>query len=153
MFTPTEILDIAITLEKSTERRYKTANRHTKIPALKDLLEWAAQEEEKHAEFFADLKRRIAIDRVYDAGEEISDDFFKTLLGDAPFSLEDIDFSRINSIQDLLSVFIEFERDTVLFYELLQSFLTDKDASEEIEKIITEEKKHIEKFQAFISAD
>ena len=153
MFNTIEVLDIAITLEKNTERLYKTTLRHIKNFALKELLVWAAKEEAKHAEYFSTLKDNVLSDTKNEIVKDISDDFLGISLGEKPFSLEDVDFSKISSIEDMVSVFIEFEKDTVLFYELLQSFLLDEDASEKVDQIIGEEKQHIEKLKRFFMED
>ena len=151
MFSTIEILDIAITLEKNTERLYKSALRHTKKFALKDLLAWAAQEEVKHAEFFTNLKKQVQTSGHGEENMDMRNELLNTVLKDTPFSLEDIDFTKISSMKDLLSAFIEFENDTILFYEFLNSFLTDEDASVQIDQIIREEKHHIEKLNEFLS--
>ena len=151
MFNTIEIIDIAITLEKNTERLYKSSRRHTKNFALKDLLAWAAEEEARHSEFFSNLKKKIQKNDERDVVKDAPGEFLDTVLKDTPFSLEDIDFTKVSTMKDLLSIFVEFENDTILFYELLKSFLLDDDSVDKIDQIISEEKKHIEKLRAFSS--
>ena len=45
------------------------------------------------------------------------------VLGDQTFSLKDVDFSKIDQIEDVIKLAIEFERDTVVFYEMIESFI------------------------------
>ena len=151
MFNTLEILDIAITLEKNTERLYNSTIRHIKNFDLKDLLAWAGKEEAKHAEYFSNLRDAVVSDTKNDVVKDLSDDDLGSVLGNTLFSLEDVDFTKISTLKDLLLVFIEFENDTILFYELLQSFLVDEAASEKVDQIINEEKQHIEKLQAFLT--
>lgn len=61
------------------------------------------------------------------------------------FSLADVDFSRVKNSKELVDIFIEFENDTILFYEMLKTFLVDEKTIEHLEKIIQEEASHIQK--------
>ena len=69
------------------------------------------------------------------------------LLGDESFSLKDADFSKMDRIEDLLRLAIEFERDTVLFYEMIRSFLETRETLDHLDEIIQEEKSHIRSLQ------
>ena len=57
---------------------------------------------------------------------------------------------NINMIKDLFKVAIEFEKDTVIFYEMIQAMIEDDETSKDLEKIIEEERRHIELFQEFL---
>ena len=45
---------------------------------------------------------------------------------------------------------IEFEKDKVMFYNLLQPFIEDKATLDFLESIIREENEHIQRLQAFL---
>jgi rubrerythrin len=49
----------------------------------------------------------------------------------------------------MLKVFVEFERDTVMFYEILIPFIDDDDTLVQLQRIIAEENKHIERLSQF----
>ena len=66
------------------------------------------------------------------------------MLGDKNFSLKEVDFTSIENREDLVDVFIEFEKDSIIFYEVLKPFVEDPVAREFLQKIIGEEKRHIE---------
>ena len=53
--------------------------------------------------------------------------------------LEDEDFLKIKDIKGLIIALIEFKNDTILFYELIQSSVSDDDTIEKIDQIILEE--------------
>ena len=55
MFSANEILDMAIKLEKNGEVVYRDAIANVSNPELITLLEWMADEEVKHADWFAEL--------------------------------------------------------------------------------------------------
>jgi rubrerythrin len=62
-----------------------------------------------------------------------------------------VDFTRVDRSDDLIGIFIEFEKDTILFYETLIPFIEDNDTLENIAKIIAEENNHIKKLQDFLA--
>jgi rubrerythrin len=62
-----------------------------------------------------------------------------------------LDFSKIDQVHDLIAIFIEFEQDTVLFYETLKPFIEDNDTLNYLNKIIAEENNHIAKLHEFLT--
>ena len=53
----------------------------------------------------------------------------------------------------MIDVFIEFEKDSVIFYKVLEPFVEDPVALEHLQKIIDEENHHIRKLQKFIGSN
>ncbi len=150
MFSAYEIIDIAEKLEKNGEKVYREAMDQTGDPSLKELLEWMADEEVKHAEWFSELKSQVELNKDQLLIREMSGDLVSEFVGDQSFSLKDVDFSAIKDSKELLEVFIEFERDTILFYEMLESFIIDKETGEKLNHIMDEEKTHISKLQELL---
>jgi rubrerythrin len=153
LFSANEILDMAIKIEKNGEAVYRNAIEKVSKPELVLLLERMADEEAKHADWFSNLKLNIREKRANPFMEEMSRELFDDILGDKNFSLKDIDFSSIDKINDLIAIFIDFEKDSVLFYEVLKPFIEDPDALENLKKIIEEEKNHIKKLQEFMGPE
>lgn len=153
MFSTNEILDMAIKLEKNGEAVYRSAIEKVPKPELAALLEWMADEEAKHADWFSNLKLNLEENRADPFMEEMSRELFNDLLGDSNFSLKEVDFSSIDNIDDLIAVFIEFEKDSVLFYQVLEPFVEDPVALENLNKIIDEENRHIKGLQEFIGRE
>jgi rubrerythrin len=77
----------------------------------------------------------------------MSRELFNDLLGDKNFILKDIDFPSVSEIDDLIGIFIEFEKDSVRFYQLLEPFIEDPVSLESLKKVIDEENSHIERLQ------
>ena len=148
MFSIHDILDIAIQLEKNGEKAYGNALAHTSNGSLRDLLTWSAGEEQRHAAWFSQLKTDVEMNADDHLISEMSETLANDIVADQSFSLKDVDFSQIHSTRDLVDIFIEFEEDTILFFEMLRSFITDQDTIGKLEQIIGEEKTHVEKFQA-----
>jgi len=153
LFSTNEILDMAIKLEKNGEAVYRSAIEKVSNPELVSLLEWMADEEVKHANWFADLKLKFDQKGVNPFMEKMSRELFNDLLGDKNFSLKDVDFSSIDKIDDLITVFIEFERDSVLFYQVLEQFIEDPVTLENLKKIIDQENNHIQQLQEIIESE
>jgi rubrerythrin len=147
MFSAYEILDIAVKLEKNGEKVYREAMDQTGDLSLKELLKWMADEEVKHAEWFSELKSEVELNENHHLIRELSGDLVSEFVGEQSFSLQDVDFSAIKGTRELIEVFIEFERDTILFYKMLESFIIDEETGEKLNRILDEENDHISKLQ------
>jgi rubrerythrin len=66
------------------------------------------------------------------------------------FSLEEVNFSGIKDAGELIDTFIEFEKDTILFYDMLTSFILDEKIIQQLEGIIKEEEMHVKKLQELL---
>jgi rubrerythrin len=153
LFVISEILDLAVKLEKNGEATYRRAVDQVDNPELISLLNWMADEEVQHASWFAELKRLSASSETNPFMEEMSRELFDDLVGDQSFSLQEVDFSKIRSVDELLKVFIEFERDTAMFYELLIPFIEDEETSAHLQRIIAEENNHIKRISEFVPGE
>ena len=153
MFSANEILDMAIKLEKNGEAVYRDAIEKVSNPELITLLEWMADEEVKHANWFAELKLQLDQKSVIPFIEKMSQELFNDLLGEKNFSLKDVDFSSVSEIDDLIAIFIEFEKDSVRFYQVLEPFIGDPLSLESLKKIIDEENRHIKQLQKLMGRE
>jgi len=151
MFSIQEILDLAIRLENNGESVYRHAVDEVSEPEIVSLLQWMADEEVEHARWFSELRHKLKTHPTDSFMAEMSREVFADFLGEKSFSHQDVDFSKIERVSDLVAVFIEFEKDTILFYEALKPFIEDNDTLNNLEKIIAEENKHIEKLHQFLA--
>ena len=151
MFSIQEILDLAIRLEKNGESVYRKAAAKLSRADLISLLVWMADEEVKHAAWFSELKYKLETDSINPFMEEMGREVFADMLGEKSFSHREVDFSKIDQPHDLVAVFIEFEQDTVLFYETLKPFIEDNGTLSNLEKIIAEENNHIAQLHRFLT--
>jgi rubrerythrin len=147
LFSANEILDMAFKLEKNGEVVYRDAIEKVSKPELITLLEWMADEEAKHASWFAELKLKLDQKSVNPFMEKMSRELFNDLLGGKNFFLKDVDFSSVSDLGALIAIFIEFEKDSVRFYQILEPFIGDPVSLESIRKIIDEENCHIKRLQ------
>lgn len=152
MFNPKEVLDIAIRIEKNGEAVYRSAIQQVSDNDLKETLQWMADEETQHIEFFTLLKNTVQTTPGIIA-DELSGDMLKGLIGDQSFSLKDVDFSQVRDVDALIHIFIEFENDGIIFYEMLKPFVKNQDTLDHLQKIIDEENRHIQKLESFVNAE
>jgi rubrerythrin len=150
MFSVPEILDLAIQLEKNGESVYRNAVDKVTNPDLVSLLTWMADEEAGHMRWFSEVKKNYEAHSINPFMDEMGRQVFGGILGDKNFSHQDVDFTRVDRSDELIGIFIEFEKDTVLFYETLIPFIEDNDTLENIAKIIAEENNHIKKLHEFL---
>ncbi len=150
MFSLNEIFDIAIKIERNGETAYRKAIDKADKPELASLLGWIADEEMKHTQWLSELRDKYLLMPSEGQVEEISSDLLNELLGDHSLSLDDVDFANIHEVNELIKVWIEFEEDTVLFYEMLQQFIEEEQTTGLIDQIIAEEKKHIANLKELI---
>ncbi len=145
MFTVRDIYDLAIRIEENGERFYRQAMGEVSSPRLKKLLEWNADEEAEHREFFKEKKNAIRDpkDAEDELAEQMSGFVLRDAVSDHAFSLEEVDFSKIFDEKELIRKAIGFEQDSITFYELIASFISDPATLEEIENIKEEERKHV----------
>lgn len=151
MFLIHEILDLAIRLENNGESTYRNAADKTSKSDLVSLLIWMADEEVKHARWFSNLKQKLETDSSNPFMADMGREIFGDMLGEKSFSHREVDFSKVERADDLIAIFIEFEKDTVLFYEMLRPFIEDNDTLTHLAQIITEENNHIAMLLKFLA--
>ena len=147
MFSLKDIIELAIQIENNGERVYRSAIEKISDPSLVSLLQWLADEEAEHAGWFTELKKKVKKTINDPKLEEMGKTILLDAIGEQSFSLKFADISEIQYVKDLVELSIEFEKDTVLFYEMLRPFIDNKDVEEQLNTIITEENRHIQKLQ------
>jgi rubrerythrin len=150
MFSSADIIDLAIQIEKNGEKVYRNALEGVQNQSVASILQWLADEEVEHAKWFSELKqavRKVPVDRRL---EDMGRDILQGILGEESFSLKEADLQNLGSIENLINLAIEFERDTVLFFEMFESFLEDRESLEHLNKIIEEEKRHIQVLEEYL---
>jgi rubrerythrin len=150
MFSLKDIIDIALQIEQNGERIYRTAAGTIEDPALESTLKWLADEEARHFNWFAALKTTVSDGGDYPEQEKMGKELLRNAVGDHSFTLEDADFSSMEKIEDLIRVAIEFEKDTALFYKMLQPLIEDQKTLDQLHVIIHEEENHVRRLKMFL---
>jgi rubrerythrin len=144
MFSAREIIDMAIKIERNGENYYRQATVKVTDPSLQSLLLFLADEEHEHARWFEAFKQRIKDSDEDRKLAEISGTMLQSVVGNQNFSLDDVDLAKLDSTEKLIVIAIEFEKDSILFYEMIQSFIEDPETLGQLNEIIAEENRHIE---------
>lgn len=147
MFNLRDVLDMAIQIERNGESVYRKALARATAPELVEMLSWMAEEESRHARHFDDIRQKLTSEADNPLMDELGRIMLESILGNRTFSLEDVDFSKIEEVNDLLRIMIAFEKDTVEFYRLFRNFLTDKAEQKCLDGIIADEQAHILKLE------
>lgn len=147
MFSEREILEIAIRMEKNGEHEYRRAAGELSDQTLVESLEWMADEEREHGNFFSGLLEELEARAKSHFGEELDAAFLKDLIGGSSLSLKTVDFNDVESVAELLKIYIGFEEDSILFYEMITPMIDNLDTRFQVERIVTEERGHVKRLK------
>lgn len=150
MFSIEDIIELAIQIERNGEAVCRRALEKDIDPPLAALFAWMAEEEKKHVKWFKGLKKTITVHDEDTRLEKMGRELLHDVLGKQSFSLGEIDFSQIEQVNNLLELLIDFENDTVLFYEMIRAVVSDADTLKYLDLIIEEEIKHKQKLRAYL---
>ncbi|SMC27486.1 Rubrerythrin [Desulfacinum hydrothermale DSM 13146] len=148
MFSAWEVLKIAIKLEENGENYYRKAAALQKDPALIQVLEGLAEDEAKHKKWFRQFQDRLQEEPEDRWVQEISGDLLQSMVGDQSFSLQEVDPAELDTMEKILATAIEFEKDTILFYDMLRGFMDEGESANALRQIIEEERLHVEVLEA-----
>jgi rubrerythrin len=147
MFTLTDVRNIAVQIEQNGEETYRRVAEQASDPELARIFNWMADEEKHHGDLFA----AIIDNRTLTAEQEELETMGRSLLQDIvrsqTFSLEQQRLGQATNLDGLLLQSIEFETDTIGFYEFLAGFIDDPDAITQLQGIIEQERGHIRQLE------
>jgi rubrerythrin len=149
MFSLAEVYDLGIRIEKNGEKFYRDALKQAWSEPIADMLGLLAEEEVKHVDFFVKRLDALKQKRENPFLDEMSTSMLKDILGNQTFSLKEADVSKIRSVDELVALAIEFEKDTILFYEMIGSFMPDEGSLRELKEIVKEEERHVRLFETY----
>ncbi|MGA8179879.1 MAG: ferritin family protein [Desulfobacterales bacterium] len=152
MFSLKDIIDIAVQIEQNGERVYRNAAGIISDPPLESMLKWLADEEARHMKWFEALKTTVSDGGDYPEQEKMGKELLQNAVGAHSFTLEDADFSSMEKIEELIRVAIEFEKDTALFYKMLQPLIEDQKTLDQLHVIIQEEENHVRRLKTFLES-
>lgn len=151
MFTLGEIIDLAVRIEANGQKAYRKAQGQVSDPALASMLGWLADEEAEHEKWFIRLGVKVESNKEDPQVEEMGQSVLQGILGEQAFSIDEADFSRIEDLESLLTLSVEFEKDTILFYEMLSAFIEDQKTLNHLNQIIEEENRHVRLLEDFLT--
>lgn len=147
MFTPGDIRNIAVQIEENGEETYRKAARAADNPEVAKMLDWMADEEQRHAQWFANLRSTKILTDEQKELEVMGRALLQDMVKGNPFLLDKKELLDAQDIRDVVSRSITFEQDTIVFYEFLLGFIDDAETLRQLKEIIEEERGHIRKLE------
>ncbi|RJQ64588.1 MAG: hypothetical protein C4530_01920 [Desulfobacteraceae bacterium] len=151
MFSIADVIEIAIQIEKNGEKLLRSSQRKATDPKLISLFQWIADEEVRHAESFAGMRPTGEEKRDTAELDAMGRELLRDMMAQENFSLNENELTRFDRMESLLSKMIEFEQDTVIFYEMIRSFVSDAATTGAVDEIITQEKRHAATLKGFLA--
>jgi len=148
MYTLDDIRQIAIQIELNGEQAYRSAANRSEHHDVAKLLNWMADEEHRHGKWFASMPIAAKeIPNEYQEMEELGRSLLKEMVENKTFSLDGDRLDAATNVVDILVQSLEFEQDTILFYDMLKAFIEDQDGINQLSLIIDEERGHVKVLQ------
>jgi rubrerythrin len=143
LFTLTDICNIAIQIELNGAETYRNGAETTKNAKIAKTLSWMAEEEESHAEWFRSIQSAQVLSSEQKEMEAIGRSLLQDIVKNNSFSLNSEQLINTDELAEVISQSIEFEQDTILFYEILLDFLDEEETVKQLKDIIQEERNHV----------
>ena len=153
MFSLQDIVTVAIKIEENGEQTYRQAAARVNDSRLAELLGELANQEAEHAQWFVDLGGRVKPVEVDEELAGMGEKMLSDIVGEETFSLADADLSASGTLREIVDSAIELERDTVIFYEMVGSMLSDPQIEERLQQIIDEEKSHERRLMEYLDSE
>ena len=150
MFTIRDLCDIAVQIELNGEAVYRQASEVMADPKIEALLHELAEDEKRHAKWFENVglshSGTYSDSQLESAGREL----LQGMMENQTFSLDTTELTHSEKIEQVISQSVTFEKDTILFYEMLSGFIDDEKVLRQLEEIINEEQSHVEKLKGML---
>lgn len=152
MFTIADIRNIAVQIERNGEKSYRKAANAVGDAGLAAVFTRMADEEKRHAEWFASIEGGRELSEEQRELEAVGKSILQEMVKDRTFSLEEEELGEIDNFADVLTKSQGFERDTILFYEMLSGFIENEQTLEQLGRIIDEEKRHQQELEELLGS-
>ena len=151
MFTIADICDIAVQIERNGEATYRKAAQNIENKAIAENLNRMADEEHRHAQLFSTLDDTRSTGPPQDELESMGRALLRDMVKDKTFSLAAEKLSMVSHLAAFFEQSIIFERDTIIFYEMLREFVDDAAVRTKLDRIIAQEREHIDQINALMA--
>ena len=143
MFTFADIRNIAVQIEKNGEESYRNAGRIAADPEIARIMNWMADEEKCHGEWFENLRSNNSLTAEQQEMEALGKSLLQDMIKGNTFLLAQSELEKADTLIAVITRSQAFEQDTILFYEFLLSLIDDQDTAVHLQKIIDEELNHL----------
>ena len=146
-FSGSELVDIAIGIERNGITFYDVMARSTKNAVTRDFFQYLADTEREHIKIFQGMLAEADTWQMPALYAQEYDDYLRALVDSSIFSDEKITSvvaTEANNYIQALELAIGAEKDSILFYNEMKEVISQR-AKVMLDKIITEEKSHLKK--------
>ncbi|MFH1847555.1 MAG: ferritin family protein [Candidatus Omnitrophota bacterium] len=146
-FSGCEIVELAVQIEQNGKEFYSELIKKTDNSKIAEILGYLAEEENNHIDTMKEISGSMC---DYNPPEAYPDEYFaymKALASQYIFTQKDkgSDIAyNIRGYQEGIDMGIQFEKDSILFYEEMKKLVPEK-GKELVGKVILEEKGHLTK--------
>lgn len=140
----TDVLAMAVEMEKVGERFYHEAQNSIKDPNVREVFEYLAGEEEKHLETFEEmLKRAGDQSKPNPFIDPVGPEYIRELISGRVFTVADAPWQEsLFGLKEAMQFALTLEKDSVLFYHEMLSITSHHDI-DMVKQILDEERDHI----------
>jgi rubrerythrin len=157
-FNAFEIFEIAEQIERNGAKFYRKAAQNISNQGIRKMLLELAVMEDNHEQTFADMRKQISYKEreliTFDPENEVAL-YLQAMANGHVFDLKKDPSKQLKgkeTIEDILKIAIEAEKDSIVFYLGLRDFVPIKAGKNKIEDIIKEERSHIALLSQKLSA-
>lgn len=143
MFTLADIRNIAIQIEKNGEESYRNSARLAGDPEIAGIMNWMADEERSHTQWFENLRSDKPLSAEQQELEAMGKALLQEMIRGNTFLLAQSELESTETFLEVVTRSQSFEQDTILFYEFLLGLIDDRETEDQLRKIIQEERNHL----------
>jgi rubrerythrin len=152
VFRATELMDMAISIEEEGQAFYRVCLSTTDDARMKGVFQYLLDQEIEHARTFSRMKGNLNPDESLPEsypGElrNYLNAFVKGEVFDDPKTAQD-NVQRLKDENEIIAVALELEKQSILFYSGMKLLVRHSDA-EEVDRIITQEHRHVRRLHSF----
>jgi rubrerythrin len=144
-FSGSELVNIAIGIEKSGIAFYQSLAKAEKHEMARDAYSYLAGMEEKHIETFQSMQDAVGEYKPPEMYTEEYDRYLKALVDSAVFTDDKVAreiAESVTSSAEAIQIALEAEKDSLLFYYEMRGLIRERDRGV-VDRIIEEEKTHL----------
>ncbi|UCD15367.1 MAG: ferritin family protein [Candidatus Omnitrophota bacterium] len=145
IFSPQEILNIAVKVEEAGEKFYEMMERKAKDEKLKAMWKYLKEQEQEHRKIFKAMYEDVASYVVYEYSSGQYDSYLNSIACEYIFTQELIAQKlkeKFDSSVGAIEFGIYIEKGSILTYSALKKYIVE-DKQGVIDKVISEEEKHL----------
>jgi len=147
MLSAFEVINVAVEIEKNGYRFYTGAAKTTRNIPVADTFRFLAEEENKHQKTFEELLKNAPHAPITESYPGELNLYLKAIADAILFKQEEgikKVIAKTVSEREALDMGIQAEKDSILYYQEILRFVSEKEKTL-VEKVITEEKNHLVK--------